>query len=105
MNFFGNALENTKEILNCMVFGNCIEREYEYRFYLGNEEIKADECHTGRYSKTYCTVGDVTYNNVSYNSVLIKETPSKNTFFPFLSICVILAIFFHMTMLLLKGRS
>ena len=62
-----------KDFLDCIISGKCKQKDYDYTFYLNNEEIKADKCFTTRFEGSYCKKDGVVYNNVSYSKVLVNE--------------------------------
>lgn len=68
-----NFVSSTLDTVKCLLLGSCTIQEYEYTFILNNEEVKADDCFSNYYGRSYCVLNDVNYNNVAYESKLINE--------------------------------
>lgn len=80
-NIVGNSIDLFFEAFNCVFWGHCIVREYDYTFYLDSEELKADYCFSNYYGRSYCELNGITYNNVDYSSNLVREYEENSNFF------------------------
>lgn len=64
----------------CLIFGECIYNEYEYTFYLNEELVKADECASNLFGRSYCKLNGVLYNNVAYETKMVGQYVKKTDF-------------------------
>ena len=88
-----NIVSNTLDTLSCIFLGSCIVQEYEYIFILNDEKIKADDCFSNYFGRSYCVLNDVKYNNVAYESKLINEYKTDVNPINIIFLCFILMIF------------